>query len=69
MVFFFVPGLKSYGKMVHGYVLTPVIALIVLTIKIGGLVENPMAMLGLAEWSNFFFHSHVRLNINFKEKE
>lgn len=52
-------GLKSYGKVVHGFVLAPVAAIFVLAFKMVGLVDTGAILFGQTNWSEFFFNSQV----------
>ncbi|CAG7659297.1 unnamed protein product [Allacma fusca] len=54
-------GLKSYGKVVHGFVLVPVATLLVLASKMIGLVPTDQGESTYinTEWKNFFYNSQT----------
>lgn len=54
-------GLKSYGKVIHGFVLIPVVAVLILASKMVGIVptDDTGSLFGQTEWTNFFFNSQV----------
>jgi len=62
-VYFFL-GLKSYGKVIHGFILIPITSMLILSSKMVGLVPSDDAgsLFGQTDWSNFFFNSQVSAN-------
>lgn len=58
-IYFVSSGLKSYGKVVHGFVLAPVAGIFVLTFKMVGVVENTASLFGQTAWVDFFFNTQV----------
>jgi len=52
-------GLKSYGKVVHGFVLAPIAALFILAFKMVGFITIGSTLFGQTAWDEFFFNTQV----------